>query len=210
MKYLAGLYLFAVTASAQLVTFGVKGGVRLTEDLVRYSSAVEESKNYVVGPTVVFALPRSFGLEFDARYRRVGFRTGDSFAGVYSFVEGDRGSSWEFPILARRQVWRAAYAGIGYAPRLIQGKAHRTSIGATSLNPPIYVLSDSTGPGQWKEWTHGLVVMTGVERRFGRLRVSPELRFTHWTSPAIQLDGSRGFSIRSTRNQVDVLLGFSF
>jgi hypothetical protein len=93
----------AMTAMAQSVHFGVKGGIALRDDLSR-SSATSESKRYVVGPMVVLGLPHGFSLEFDALYRRVGYRTSDSFAGLVSSNERFRGNSWEFPILLRKSL----------------------------------------------------------------------------------------------------------
>jgi hypothetical protein len=51
-----------------------------------------ESKRYVVGAMLTARLPLGLRMEFDALYRRVGFR---SLIGTV--VEGDRGNSWEFP-----------------------------------------------------------------------------------------------------------------
>src|SRR5664280_1808555 len=126
------LFLCAGILSAQPFSVGVKGGVPLTGDLDSYW-ATSESRRYTVGPMVTVGLPLSIRLEFDALYRRVGFRTASQDFGAYS--ERDRGNSWEFPILVRRALWRGVYAGIGYAPRVIDGSAHVNTVFLTSINP---------------------------------------------------------------------------
>src|SRR4051812_15902078 len=115
-------------ASAQLVSFGVKGGVSLT-DPDRYKG---ESKRYIVGPSVEVRLPLGFAVEVDALYRRVG----SSFSYIFPTLNPDgtpanmtianynrqRGNSWEFPILAkyyfrsRSSAWQP-FLATGYAFR---------------------------------------------------------------------------------------------
>src|SRR5260370_28677457 len=77
--------------SQRLLSFGVKGGVPLTDAL---SGSV--SKNYVIGPMVELKLPLGFAVEADALYRPVNltlnFRVGSSSEEV---------GSAEFPILAK-------------------------------------------------------------------------------------------------------------
>ena len=203
------LFLCAGILSAQLFSVGVKGGVRLTGDLDTYW-ATSESKRYTVGPMVTAGLPVGFRLEFDALYRRVGFRSANSdiyFGG--SYTERDRGNSWEFPIVVRRALWRGIYAGIGYAPRVINGSKHFDSFFVTSINPLITTHSESNLPGSW-DTTHGVVGTVGIAKRVGPLRIAPEIRYTRWNSPALNEYGSHGFSIQSTQNQVDLLVGIGF
>jgi hypothetical protein len=83
--------------AAQAVSIGVKGGVRLTDDFGR-TFGTAESKRYVVGPMLTARLPLGFRLEFDALYRRVGFRSFLTTDIGGSFAERDTGNSWEFPI----------------------------------------------------------------------------------------------------------------
>jgi hypothetical protein len=50
----------------------------------------------------------------------------------------------------------------------------------------------------------------GVQFGVGRLRVSPEVRYTHWTSTPINGFFSDGPSYSSTQEQVDVLIGIGW
>jgi hypothetical protein len=202
------LFLCAGILSAQPFSVGVKGGVPLTGDLDTYY-AISESRRYTVGPMVTAGLPLGFRLEFDALYRRVGFRTDFSDTFGDSFAERDRGNSWEFPILVRRALWRGVYAGIGYAPRAINGSGQVNSITVTSISPVIKTYSERPIPGSWST-THGVVSAVGIEKRWGPLHIAPEVRYTRWNRPAVEVFGSRGFSIQSSQNQVDLLVGIRF
>jgi hypothetical protein len=155
---------------------------------------------------VTAALPLGFRLEFAALYRRIGFRTinlGDAYS------ERDTGNSWEFPILVRRALWRGVYAGIGYAPRVTNGSAHVNYLTITSINPVINTFSERTFPGSW-DTTHGVVTAVGIEKRWGPLHIAPEARYTRWNRLAVDVNGTRGFAIQSTRDQVDLLVGIRF
>ena len=192
---LFSLFLVAGVLSAQSFTFGVKGGVRLTDDL-EPGAAVSESKRYVVGPMATAKLPLGFRLEFDALYRHVGDRT--AFGTIHFFVsERERGNSWEFPMVVRRMLWHGVYAGGGYAPRVINGGGHAIS---SSVFPVSYSESDVTA--SWQT-THGVIAEAGVERRAGPLRIAPEVRYTYWNQPASPTFGS-------TQHQVDLLVGITF
>ena len=158
---------------------------------------------------VTVGLPLKLRLEFDALYRRVGFRSGNGDILGGSYAARDRGNSWEFPIIVRRTFWRGVYAGVGYAPRTINGSSHVDSILATGLNPVIRTYSEYTRPGSW-ETTHGVVGAAGFEKRVGPVWVEPEVRYVHWNKPAVNLYGSHGFSIQSTQDQVDVMVGIRF
>jgi hypothetical protein len=154
-------------------------------------------------------LPHGFRLEFDALYRRIGFRTADLdfFGNTYS--ERDTGNSWEFPILMRRALWRGVYAGIGYAPRVSNGSGHANYVYITGLDPVTKAYSERTFPGSW-DTTHGVVGALGMEKRVGPLHIAPEVRYTRWNRRAVDINGSRGFSIQSTQDQVDLLVGIRF
>jgi hypothetical protein len=202
------LFLCTAVLSAQQFSLGVKGGVPATGDLDSYF-ATSESRRYVVGPMVTVGLSFGLRLEFDALYRRVGYRSADSDIIGDSSTWRERGNSWEFPILVRRTFWHGVYAGVGYAPRLINGSGHSSGIFVTSLSPPARVFRESDIPGAW-ETTHGVVGAAGIEKRIGPLHIAPEVRYTFWTSPAVNEFGSHGFSILSSQHQVDLLLGIRF
>jgi hypothetical protein len=171
--------------------------------------ATSESKRYLVGPMVTIGLPLRLRLEFDALYRRVGYRSSDS--DIIGDITNWRvwGNSWEFPILVRRTLWHGVFAGVGYAPRVIHGSGHSSGIFVTSLNPVSKIFSESDTRGVW-ETTHGVIGAAGIEKHVGPLHIAPEIRYTFWTSPAVNESGSHGFSIQSQQHQVDLLVGIRF
>src|SRR5215468_3274811 len=122
MRTILFLCLFASIFSAQPFTVGVKGGVQLTED-IDSPYANSETKRYVVGPFATIGLPAGFRFEFEALYRRVAFRSSSGNVFGYS-TERDSGNSWEFPIILRHSIGFGLYAGVGYAPRVINGSSH--------------------------------------------------------------------------------------
>ena len=202
MKYFLLLTSIGGALWGQPFTFGVKGGVRLTGD-VDSPYATSESKRYVAGPMLTAKLPLGFRLEFDALYRRAGHRT--AFGNVFGyFTERDRGNSWEFPFVIRHTIWRSAYAGAGYAPRTINGRAH---VHTVTVLPPGYFESDFSG--DWRT-THGVIGAAGIEKRIGPLRIAPEIRYTFWTGSALNEFGPQGFFVQSGQHQVDLLFGISF
>jgi hypothetical protein len=195
-------FFLAGVLRTQAFTFGVKAGVSLTTDLDNYD-ATSESKRYVLGPMITAGLPLGFRLEVDGLYRRVGLRT--SFGTVFGyFTERDRGNSWEFPIILRHSLVRGLYAGAGYAPRTINGTAH---INQVSLLPVSFNVLNL--PGGW-DVTHGVTGTAGIEKRAGPLRIAPEVRYTFWTSPALEIYGAHGYFVQSSQHQIDLLLGISF
>ena len=195
----------AAPSFGQRLALGVKGGVRATDDFLS-GSATSESKRYVVGPMVELLLPHRLGVEVNALYRRFGYRSSAGSVFGY-FTERDRGNSWEFPMLLKYRFAGRLYAAGGYAPRTINGSG-RTDIVEINFaggNPRL-----STFRSEFDYVSHGAVVGAGIELGSGRVRFSPEFRYTRWKDKAIDIQGSRGFIIQSNQNQVDVLLGITW
>ncbi|MCC6585280.1 MAG: PorT family protein [Bryobacterales bacterium] len=190
----------------QQVGFGVKAGGRVSDDLASYWAS-SESKRYVVGPMVDVRLALRFGVEVDALYRRVGFRT---FNGGFwgSNQDNYRANSWEFPMLLKYRLPILAlkpYAVVGYAPRYISG--HYRAAGES-----IDILTGASTPytrsGDWKpDVSHGVVAGGGVEFGGRHVRIAPEVRYTRWFNDPINFYGSRGYSVSAAQNQVEVLVG---
>jgi hypothetical protein len=112
--------------------------------------------------------------------------------------------------LGGRRLPVSPYIGGGYVLRSLSGvKAGASFLGGsgagTGTNIPLntsFLLRDNP--------THGIAASAGLRLRAGPLRLSPEVRFTRWTGRAFDEQGSRGFSVQSLQNQVDLLVGLSF
>jgi hypothetical protein len=200
------------SASAQAVSIGVKGGIPLTDGTV----GQDESRSYLVGPTIEVRLPAGFAIEADALYQRIG---NTSFFG-YSLLTGSnlitgqpplfpsssinqqRGNSWEFPILGKyyfRPVRSGIqpFAGMGYAFRTIEfhNEYTQTTVDANGASQTFSGNNDfRSGLGV------GAVFAAGVRIRAGRFSLLPEFRYTRW--------GQQDFQIR--KNEAGILLGISF
>jgi hypothetical protein len=190
------------TASAQAVSFGVKGGIPLTEA----SGNNDESRPYLVGASLEIRLPAGFAIEADAFYRRIGntniFRT--SLDGVpTSIISRQRGNSWEFPVLgkyyfrSRTSKWQP-FAASGYAFRgtQVHSDSSLTTTDASGVTHTSLAHYDyGLGLGV------GAVFAGGVRFHAGRFAFLPELRYTRW-------GGSDGNLTR--KNEAGVLLGINF
>jgi opacity protein-like surface antigen len=118
-------------------------------------------------------------------------------------------NSWEFPILIKWAVLPGPvrpFVDAGASFRHISGvKQVQQSI----LQPLGLSTSSTSNPVEFHKATdEGFVFGGGLEFKLGKLRITPELRYTHW--------GSENFHdpvaslLRTNRNQGDFLLGITF
>ena len=198
-----------VSASAQLVSLGVKGGIRFTDA----SGGQDESRPYVVGPSIEFRLPAHFAIEVDALYQRLGNTTQFNFGGIPS--PGDNGpfpvsaiyrlraNSWEFPVLGKYYLRPRTAA---WQPFIGTGWSLRTSglhtNGSVTTRDSSGATSTSTFHDHYQSGVDvGAVFAAGVKYRVGRLAFAPEARYTRW-------GGSDNNFNR--KNEAGVLLGITF
>jgi hypothetical protein len=199
--------------SAQLVSIGAKGGVPFLDD----SKGGDESRPYIVGPSVEFRLPAGFAIEVDALYRRVGSTSQFGLLGTFiasgtsmvpfpivsSYIDRQRGNYWEFPVLGkyyfrpRTTAWQP-FVGTGWALRTV---AFHEDITETVTDTNGNSKPNSFRNHYRSDVGAGAVVAAGIRFHVGRLSVSPELRYTYWGSTA-------QFALR--RNEAAGLLGISF
>jgi hypothetical protein len=197
----------ACACFAQSLSVGVTGGGRPTDDV---TGATPESRRYVAGPMLELSLPWSFAVAVDALYHRNGYLIGfGNFAGT--IIESERANSWEFPMLLKYKlpVPRVRpFFEVGLAPRTISG-----TISESGVNIDIFTGQQTPFSGKVKtNWSasYGIVAGGGVQFGWGRLRLSPEIRYTHWTSAPVSVSFGDGPSFYSAREQVDVLLGIGW
>jgi hypothetical protein len=159
---------------------------------------------------IELGLPYGFALEFDALYHRNGYLIANgNFAG--SVIESERANSWEFPILLKYKLPLPGvkpFVEVGLAPRSISGTISESGVNVNLLTGQQTPFSGSSKTA----WSNSVAVVTGVGVQFGmgRLRLSPEARYTHWTSTPISGTFGDGPSFYSTQEQVDILIGIGW
>lgn len=202
-------------ANAQLVSFGVKGGLPLTDAVGGNFGGASEARRYTAGPMLELRLPASFAFEANVLYKRTGYRASQTDGGITS-IGRVRANSWEFPMLVKYYLPVAPAARPfvhgGYVIRRLSGiQGHLHIFG----NTPGRFSIDATLPVSASTVvrvnpTHGIAAGAGLRLRAGRPHVAPEARYTRWTGRPFDDQGPRGFFLQSSQNQVELLVGLSF
>ena len=164
MKTTFALFFLALSASAQTISVGVKGGIpfNTAPNVIR---DVELDKQYwTVGPTVEVSLPARLAVGVDAMYRRYESR----------FTETGH---WQFPMYLKYSLT----SGEKLRPFVELGGV--VGYARTSGN------TAETAFFKQNEVGGGLVTGGGVEYRVGRLKFAPEARYTHWYNGIYERQG---------------------
>ena len=219
-KFIVPLFLAAaITAPAQRFSFGLKTGIPVTE-ASPYQSApysIVDTGRWTVGPTVELRLIGGFSFEADALYR--GFRReasavfaeiqpgvnlvtlGASPAAYSSFLQDSK--EWDVPVLLKYRFRTGALRPFVDAGAIF---AHQTSdytstfqcLGSSdacaSAYPGLSFQAQSTYNGAVVR--RGPAAGVGVEFKYHRIRIAPEIRYTRLDRPFL--------------NEVTVLAGFTF
>jgi hypothetical protein len=160
------------------------------------SAYVTNTHRYTVGPTVEFHFPWRLSLEVDALYSRLGYDHAES-NGAYTTT---RANSWQFPVLGKFEILPGPirpFVDAGASFRNISGIERIRSL-VTSDNAPEFNKRNDIGA------TAGF----GIAFKFGRMRISPEFRYTHWGGEQFR-DPINSY-LRMTRNDGTFLLGLTF
>jgi opacity protein-like surface antigen len=202
-KTLLLTFVFVGSALAQPIGFGVKGGWRLTDHFEGQAPQVESSSgDYIIGPMVELRLPAGFAIEFDALYSRVNFSslsaTGGTFANLF-----DTGS-WEFPLLLKYK-FGGANVGVAAARPYIAAGANFRRI--SDLPNVVDFVTGSNG-AETDTGNTGFTFGGGVEFRALFIKISPEVRFTHWGQDNFL--GGAAQIFKTKRNQGQLLIGLNF
>ena len=198
--------LSGLAASAQHLSVGVIGGVPLTDGFSDFTThgidtithTFSNSKEYIAGPMVDVRLPANFGIEVDALYRPLSLATNFQVVPSLSTLTSNAFSTWEIPVLAK---YRLPLLPI-VKPFVEAGPSFRTRDSSIS----------------WIS-NKGFVLGGGIEVNILRLKISPQLRYTHWGSDGQALGTialgtitavTSGSAPPSKQNEAELLVGFSF
>lgn len=150
MRTLLIVVFLCAPLSAQLIDWGVKGGVPFNDAVKAAGTFSSNFSRWTVGGVVEVNLPAGLGLEFDALYRRTGYSTSTAFTS----------GSIEFPLLVK-------YKFPGKIAQLyVDGGFVFRRIG------DIPLLQDAN--------SKGFVVGVGYRYNLKLIKISPELRYTRW------------------------------
>ena len=172
----------ASSASAQLVSVGALGGVRLTNGF-GYN---DDSRIYDVGGSIEFRLPAGFAVEADALYQRVGYSyrsfsilSGTSSSSINTAGDAfrERANLWEFPLLGK-YYFRSP--GTAWRPFLGTGFAFRTgSLHSETTDFSTTPFTQFHGDSRLNVQT-GAEVVAGIRFRLGPINLLPQARYTYW------------------------------
>ena len=185
------------SASAQLVSVGALGGLRLTNGF----DFDDHSRIYDVGGSVEFRLPAGFAVEADALYQRIGYSYGSISVNDAVITAGnafqERANLWEFPLLGK-YYFRTSDAA--WQPFLGTGFAFRTG----SLHADVTDFSTTPftlfhGDSRFNVQT-GAELAAGIRFRLGPINLLPQARYTYWG----------GSTQRLSKNEATLLLGVTF
>ena len=196
MKLSFLLLLAIVSANSQVFSIGVKAGVPLTDAYsdvqVADGAASHFEDRYTVGPTAEVHLPFHLSFEVDALYRHSGF-------GINGGHGADGNASvneWQIPLLGKYEMPLGPVR-----PFIDAGVAYRhLSVGLSNSLSLLQTELAAQNPDN-----AGFVIGGGIGLKILHIRLSPEIRYTHWGQTAF----SNG-AVLSTNNQADFLVGLTF
>jgi opacity protein-like surface antigen len=186
------IFISANTLFGQSFSVGLKGGLGLTDSFAADSIDGNPltgpgSKDYVIGPTFEIRLPFSLAVEADALYRPLHFNAlqQSSSAGGQSIT------SWEIPIVGKYR-----FHSPFVKPYVEAGPTFR-ALG--NLGPVVSAFNEKISE-------KGFTIGAGVDFKIPFVRISPEIRYSHWGADNTSL----GNVVTSNQNQAELLVGVSF
>jgi hypothetical protein len=208
-------FLLAALAPAQIVSVGVKAGIPVTPALPHYESDYPnllDTGRWTIGPTIELRLVYGFSVEADALYRAYRLQQNFAFAEFASagvtfppIFNSSRSNAkvWDFPVLLKYRFGTRSFrpfidAGYTWSHSTSDVTSSQTCLGsadacaASNLSRYFHPLNTTSSTGTSGGPTAGV----GVDFKVGKFKLSPEVRYTHFSNP--------------TRNQTTVMIGFTY
>ncbi len=177
-------------APAQRFTFGAIGGTPFSDasrsDIVSgrggYGTWHLLTRRYTAGGMFEVRVPFGLSIEADALYKRTDTTESRFLGPSFGTITHLAANTWEFPMLINHH-WHGRlrpFAGVGGTFRRLQGYDAWTESIALGFDPPYSVYRYRTDD----PLTEGGIVAHAGVRLFhvGPLNVSPEFRYTRWTT----------------------------
>lgn len=178
------------------IIFGARGGVpfaNTTDSLTGALGAFSTTQRFAVGPTLGVRLPLGFSMEGDALFNRQTLNFGQFGGFTAASTHSD---SWEFPVMLKFTAGRQTIApvlGAGVAVR------HLNNFG----NVPSFLFSGSSSSN-----TVGFVAGGGLRFKVGPVSITPEVRYTRWSSESFSQSLLNLLPLH--RDEASVLVGVTF
>jgi hypothetical protein len=201
------LLLFLATAALaypQWLSFGVKGGVPVTDTFkVARSpnlSYLSKTDRWTLGPMLEVRLPFGIGIEANALYGRMSYESESELGAARTKANGFR-----FPFLLKKRFGEGSvkpYLGAGPTFERLYGISQVTRFftgSPSATNDPEELRKRSNTGG---------TVEAGIEFNVLGAKIAPEIRFTRWGSHTF-LSTAQNL-LKFNRNQAEFLLGISF
>ena len=207
-------FLSAAMALAQIVSVGIKAGIPVTQAVTgSFSGQTLDTGRWIVGPTIELRLFYGFSVEADALYR--GYR--EQFSVASPEVNADGGTVpatffgsqtntkiWDFPVLLKYRIglrhfrpFEDAGYTFSHSSSDFTNFTYCLSAPAVCNASPFGALPYKTNAhGSFSQNTGGPTVGVGVEYKYRRVKLAPEVRYTHLSNP--------------TANVVTVMVGVTF
>ena len=201
------LCFFALTvASAQIVSVGVKGGVPATNSIGGYypsPTSILDVGRWTVGPTVELRLFYGFSVEADALYRR--YREQFSFASTEVIAAGtgtfpaiyvasqSKAGVWDFPVLLKYRVGLRRFhpfvdAGYTFSHRTTDVTNFQSCVSSLAVcQTSSFPVFQGTTRRSFSTSSGGPTAGVGIEYRYHKLKIGPEVRYTHMSNPTANL-----------------------
>jgi len=196
---LAAMPAFSQPIIGHFVSFGVTGGVGLTDAFSNQTVMSVDvdthyfsgSKDYIVGPTIEVHLPLRLSVELDALYRPLNLTVRNTIVSSPPIITSvsSKLNSWEFPLLAKYRLPSHLIT-----PFIEAGPSFR------SVTNESFAGTQLSGAG----FTAGV----GMEGKLGPIRIAPAVRYTRWGADS-DLNVSM-LNPRSNLNQAEFLVGLTF
>ncbi len=213
MRSLCLFLLSAASAFSQPFSFGLKGGVPMTEFLNAAQSQTfsftTSTNRYIIGPTAELKLPFGLGVEVDALYRRFSYNGNGTISGITTALTSTDTTSgaWEFPLLVKYRFPMKIvhpYVDAGVAWDKLSGLSQ-------AVTKTVANITSSTSTSNPLELTNnvsrGFVLGAGLSIKALVIHVSPEIRYTRWG--AHHFVDPNGL-LHSNLNQAEFLVGITF
>jgi len=216
MRPLLLFLLGAAPAFPQLISFGAKGGVPLT-DFINAASGTNASgfidfathtNRYIVGVTGEIHLPFGFGAEVDVLYRHFNYQSAEQVANLVT-NGSTTGNAFEFPILGKYRFGHKIvhpFVDAGVSWDTLQGLTQ--TVTSTLFGSSNSTTTSTSSPSQLAHsTTRGFVTGAGLDVHFLLLHIQPEIRYTRWGAQHFfDLSGL----LHSDQNQAEFLVGITF